>query len=42
MACPSRAAAASGWQQLLVKQVFAMQIKFGKRSPEVHIDTETA
>jgi hypothetical protein len=42
MACPSRAAAASGWQQGLVTQVFAVQIKFGKRSPEVDIATEAA
>ena len=35
MACPIRAAAGSGWQQVLVGQAFALQIKSGKRSPGV-------
>jgi hypothetical protein len=42
MACPSRATAASGWQQVLVAEVFAVHIKFGKRSPEVDIATKAA
>jgi hypothetical protein len=42
MARPSRAAAAPGWQEVLVTQVFVVQIKFGKRSPEVDIATEAS
>jgi len=42
MACPIRAAAGSGWQQVLVAQAFALQIKSGKRSPGVDIPKEAA